>query len=306
MANSFKKSWDQFRSSQFFAHYKRSPSAIVSTILIVIILLLALVGPHFTPQDPFDLSSLDLSNAYLPPVGAGEETVLRYGEPNPTYPLGTDQQGRDVLSAIVYGSRTSLFIGVLGVVLCLLIGTFLGILAGYYGGWIDSLIMRIADIQLSFPSILIAMFLMSVLGRGIGNVLIALMMVGWVKFARTVRGETLKVRKMEYVDAARVIGLPNWKIIFKYILPNVTTSLIVLATMQVGTFILIEATLSFLGLGVPITEPSLGMLCSDGYKVMFGGLWWVSVFPGLYIVLIVFAVNMLGDFLRDELNPKLK
>ena len=166
--------------------------------------------------------------------------------------------------------------------------------------------MRIADIQLSFPSILIAMFLMSVLGRGIGNVLIALMLVGWVKFARTVRGETLSIRKMEYVDAAHVIGYHSGRIIFKHILPNVTTSLIVLATMQVGSFILIEATLSFLGLGVPVTEPSLGMLCSDGFKVMFGGLWWVSVFPGLYIVLIVFAVNLLGDFLRDELNPKLK
>lgn len=298
MANSFKKNWDRMRSSQFYAHYKRSPSAIISTIMIVFILFMAFVGPYIVPQNPFDLSSLDLSNAYLPPVGSEGA--------NPVFPLGTDQQGRDMLSAVVYGSRTSLFVGVVGVVLCCALGTFLGILAGYYGGWIDSLIMRIADIQLSFPSILIAMFLMSVLGRGIGNVLIALMMVGWVKFARTVRGETLKVRKMEYVDAARVIGLPNWKIIFKYVLPNVTTSLIVLATMQVGTFILIEATLSFLGLGVPITEPSLGMLCSDGYKVMYGGLWWVSVFPGLYIVLIVFAVNMLGDFLRDELNPKLK
>jgi len=298
MANSFKKSWGQFRGSQFFAHYKRSPAAIFSSLLILIIALLALLGPYFVPQNPFDLSSLELGNAYLPPVGTEGA--------NPMFPLGTDQQGRDMLSAVVYGSRTSLYVGVVGVVLCCALGTFLGILSGYYGGWMDSLIMRIADIQLSFPSILIAMFLMSVLGRGIENVIIALIMVGWVKFARTVRGETLKVRKMEYVDAARVIGLPDWKIIFKYVLPNVTTSLIVLATMQVGTFILMEATLSFLGLGVPITEPSLGMLCSDGYKVMFGGLWWVSVFPGLYIVLIVFAVNMLGDFLRDELNPKLK
>ena len=225
---------------------------------------------------------------------------------NSRFILGTDQQGRDIFSAIIYGSRTSLLIGVLGVILSGVLGVVLGIIAGYFGGWVDNLIMRIADIQLSFPSILIAMFLMSVLGRGIGNVLIALMLVGWVKFARTVRGETLSIRKMEYVDAAHVIGYHSGRIIFKHILPNVTTSLIVLATMQVGSFILIEATLSFLGLGVPVTEPSLGMLCSDGFKVMFGGLWWVSVFPGLYIVLIVFAVNLLGDFLRDELNPKLK
>jgi len=298
MSGSKKKTWDRIRSSQFYAHYTHSPVAIISSVLLLVILLLAVAGPLFTPQNPFDLSSLDLSNAYLPPVPSEGS--------NPAFFLGTDQQGRDMFSAIVYGSRTSLFIGVVGVLLCSALGIVLGVLAGYYGGWLDSLIMRIADIQLSFPSILIAMFLMSVLGRGIGNVLIALMMVGWVKFARTVRGETLAVRKKEFVDAARVIGLPNWRIIFRYVLPNVMTSIIVLATMQVGTFILLEATLSFLGLGVPVTEPSLGMLCSDGFKVMFGGLWWVSVFPGLYIVLIVFAINLLGDFLRDELNPKLK
>ena len=298
MANSGRKNRGRLRSSQFYYNYTHSPSAIVSTILILIIIFLAIFGPLFTPQNPFDLSSLDLSNAYLPPIGSEGA--------NPQYFLGTDQQGRDVFSAIVYGSRTSLYIGLVGVLLCSLLGIFLGVLAGYYGGKLDSFIMRVADIQLSFPSILIALFLMSVLGRGVGNVLIALMLVGWVKFARTVRGETLKVRKMEYVDAARVIGLPNWRIILKYVLPNVMTSIIVLATMQVGTFILLEATLSFLGMGVPITEPSLGMLCSDGYKVMFGGLWWVSVFPGLYIVFIVFAINLLGDFLRDELNPKLK
>lgn len=298
MANSLKKQWGRLKSSQFYAHYRRSPVALLSSVLLLIILLLAVFGPLFTPQNPFDLSSLDLSNAYLPPYP-------REGS-NPAFFMGTDQQGRDIFSAIVYGSRTSLYIGVVGVLLCSALGIFLGVLAGYYGGWLDSLIMRLADIQLSFPSILIAMFLMSVLGRGVGNVLIALMLVGWVKFARTVRGETLSVRKMEYVDAARVIGLPSHRIILRYILPNVMTSIIVLATMQVGTFILIEATLSFLGLGVPVTEPSLGMLCSDGFKVMFGGLWWVSVFPGLYIVIIVFAINLLGDFLRDELNPKLK
>lgn len=294
MAKNPAGTWERLKSSQFYSHFKKSPVAIISSVVLLLILLMAVFGPLLLTNKPYDLSTLELQNAYLKPLE------------NSRFILGTDQQGRDIFSAIIYGSRTSLLIGVLGVILSGVLGVVLGIIAGYFGGWVDNLIMRIADIQLSFPSILIAMFLMSVLGRGIGNVLIALMLVGWVKFARTVRGETLSIRKMEYVDAAHVIGYHSGRIIFKHILPNVTTSLIVLATMQVGSFILIEATLSFLGLGVPITEPSLGMLCSDGFKVMFGGLWWVSVFPGLYIVLIVFAVNLLGDFLRDELNPKLK
>ncbi len=294
MAKNPAGTWERLKSSQFYSHFKKSPVAIISSVVLLLILLMAVFGPLLLTNKPYDLSTLELQNAYLKPLE------------NSRFILGTDQQGRDIFSAIIYGSRTSLLIGVLGVILSGVLGVVLGIIAGYFGGWVDNLIMRIADIQLSFPSILIAMFLMSVLGRGIGNVLIALMLVGWVKFARTVRGETLSIRKMEYVDAAHVIGYHSGRIIFKHILPNVTTSLIVLATMQVGSFILIEATLSFLGLGVPVTEPSLGMLCSDGFKVMFGGLWWVSVFPGLYIVLIVFAVNLLGDFLRDELNPKLK
>ena len=299
MANTEKTTfWSRMKSSQFYDSFVHSPVAITSSVLILLIILIAIFGKSIAPQNPFNLSELRLRNAYKPPAFAEGGT--------PEFFLGTDQQGRDILSAIIYGSRTSIFIGVVGVVLCCLLGVTLGILAGYYGGWLDSLIMRIADIQLSFPSMLIAMVLMSLMGRGIVNILIALLLVGWVKFARTVRSETLSVRNSEYVAAARVIGLPDWRIILKYVLPNVTTSLIVLATMQVGSFILMEATLSFLGLGVPITEPSLGMLCSDGFKVMFGGLWWVSVFPGLYIIIIVFAINLLGDFLRDELNPKLK
>ena len=288
----------RLKSSEFFNHYIHTSAAVISGIILVLILLLAIFGKSIAPQNPFKLSELKLRNAYKPPAFAEGGA--------PEFLLGTDQQGRDVFSAILYGSRTSIFIGIVGVALCCLLGVTLGILSGYYGGWLDSLFLRIADIQLSFPSILIAMVLMSVLGRGIGNILIALVLVGWVKFARTVRSETLSVRKSEYVAAAKVIGLPDHRIILKYVLPNVTTSLIVLATMQVGSFILMEATLSFLGLGVPITEPSLGMLCSDGFKVMFGGLWWVSVFPGLYIILIVFAINLQGDFLRDELNPKLR
>ena len=199
-----------------------------------------------------------------------------------------------------------MMIGLVGMICSCAIGTTLGLLAGYFGGKVDAVIMRIADVQLSFPSMLIALFIMSVFGRGVGKLLIALTMVGWVTYARTVRGETLSVKKMEYVEAARTIGLPNRIIIIKHVLPNVINSIIVLATIQIGSFILTEATLSFLGVGVPITQPSLGLLVKTGFDVLFSGLWWASVFPGLYIMLIVFGINLLGDFLRDELNPNLK
>jgi peptide/nickel transport system permease protein len=186
------------------------------------------------------------------------------------------------------------------------VGVLLGLIAGYFGGKTDALIMRLADVQLSFPTMLIALLLMSFFEQGVSNILIALAVVGWVRYARTVRGEALIVKKKEYIEATKVIGLPNARILLKHVLPNVLTSVIVLSTIQVGSFILTEATLSFLGLGVPITRPSLGMLCSNGFKVLYSGLWWVSIFPGFYIMLIVFGINLLGDFLRDEFNPRLK
>nr|WP_281375653.1 ABC transporter permease [Gellertiella hungarica] len=187
-----------------------------------------------------------------------------------------------------------------------LIGTTLGLVAGYYGGLADSVIMRIADIQLSFPSMLIALFLMSAFGTGIDMVLIALTAVGWVVYARTVRGSTLGEIQKEYIQAARVAGLGNVAIIRKHVLPNVLTPLIVVSTIQVGTFILIEASLSFLGVGVPITQPSLGLLVKEGFDVLFSGIWWTSAFPGLFIMFLVFGINLFGDFLRDELNPRLR
>ncbi len=186
------------------------------------------------------------------------------------------------------------------------IGTFMGLISGYYGGKIDAIIMRITDIQLSFPTTLLAIFIMTMFGRGIDKIILALTLVGWVRYARTVRGEVLGVKKKEYIEASRTIGLPNRTIIFKHIMPNILTSVVVLSTIQVGTFILVEATLSFLGVGVEISKPSLGLLVKNGFDVMFSGLWWASVFPGLYIMIIVFGINLLGDFLRDELNPKLK
>ncbi|QZY55910.1 ABC transporter permease [Crassaminicella profunda] len=290
--------WQAFLKSEFFHNYKRSKTAIVGSIITFAILCIALFGPLFTVQNPYDMASIDLMNAYKPPAWS-EGGELKFF-------LGTDQQGRDILSAIVYGSRVSLLIGLLGALCASVVGITLGLISGYFGKKVDALIMRLADIQLSFPTMLIAIFLMSFFGRGVGNILFALTLVGWVRYARTVRGETLIVKKKEYVEATKVIGLPKGSIIFKHVLPNVFTSIIVLSTIQVGSFILTEATLSFLGLGVPITRPSLGMLCNNGFDVFYSGLWWVSIFPGLYIMLIVFGINLLGDFLRDELNPKLK
>lgn len=284
--------------SEFLYNYKRNPAALAGSGILLFLTFVVLFGPWLVPQDPYDIAGLDLMDAYKPPAWMEEG--------DSAYPLGTDGQGRDLLSAIVYGSRISLFIGLVAMVCSLLIGTSLGLVAGYHGGWLDSLIMRVADVQLSFPSMLIALFLMSAFGAGIDKILIALTCVGWVVYARTVRGSTLSEKQKEYVQAAIVAGLSKRKIITRHILPNVVTPLIVVATIQVGAFVLIEASLSFLGVGVPITEPSLGLLVKNGFDVLLSGLWWTSVFPGAFIMLIVFGINLFGDFLRDELNPGLR
>ena len=288
----------RFLDSELFYNFRHSPTAIAGAAIVLLVILIAVVGPQFTVQNPYNMAELDLGDAYKPPFW------LEGG--NPKFLLGTDQQGRDMVSAMVYGSRVSLVIGLLGTLMASGIGIVLGLISGYFGGKVDALIMRFADVQLSFPSMLIALFLMSMLGRSITNILLSLMLVGWVRYARTVRGETLRVKKCEYIEATHVIGLPNWRILYKHVLPNVFASIVVLSTIQVGGFILTEATLSFLGLGVPISRPSLGMLCNDGFTVLYSGLWWVSILPGLYIMIIVFGINLLGDFLRDEMNPKLK
>lgn len=287
-----------FLDSEIFYNFCHSPTAIAGAVIVLAVILIAVIGPHFTVQNPYNMAELNLCDAYKPPFW------MEDGDPR--FILGTDQQGRDMLSAMVYGSRISLIIGLVGTLLASGIGILLGLISGYFGGKTDAFIMRFADIQLSFPSMLIALFMMSVLGRSIANILLSLMFVGWVRYARTVRGETLTVKKAEYIDAAHVIGLPSWRIILRHVLPNVFASIVVLSTIQVGGFILTEATLSFLGLGVPISQPSLGMLCNDGFTVLYSGLWWVSILPGLYIMIIVFGINLLGDFMRDEMNPKLK
>ncbi|MCZ8374440.1 MAG: ABC transporter permease [Beijerinckiaceae bacterium] len=288
----------RFFASEFFHNYKRNLSAVLGSLIVFLFLAMVTAGPFIVSQNPYDVAQLDLMAAFKPPVwleGGSSE-----------FWLGTDGQGRDVLASIVYGSRISLVIGLVAMGGACLLGTTLGLIAGFYGGRLDAFIMRIADIQLSFPSVLTALFLMSAFGTGLDKVLIALISVGWVVYARTVRGSTLRETQKEYVQAARVSGLPNRRIILRHVLPNVLTPLIVVATIQVGTFVLIEASLSFLGVGVPVTQPSLGLLIKNGFDVLFSGLWWVSIFPGLFIMLLVFGINLLGDFLRDELNPRLK
>ena len=287
-----------FLGSEFVHNWRRNASAIAGSVILAAFAVIVLFGPWLVEQDPYDIASLDLLDSYLPPAW------LEGGRAE--YPLGTDGQGRDVLASILYGTRVSVLIGVTAMLFSCLIGTGLGLLAGYYGGLVDSVIMRVADVQLSFPSMLIALFLMSAFGTGVDKVLIALTAVGWVVYARTVRGQTLSEIQKEYVQAARVAGLRDAKIIRRHVLPNVMTPLIVVATVQVGTFILIEASLSFLGVGVPITQPSLGLLIKNGFDVLFSGLWWTSVFPGLFIMALVFGINLFGDFLRDELNPRLR
>ena len=287
-----------FLRSPFLFNWRRNLPAMLGTGIVAACIFIVAFGPFLVRQNPYDLMQLNLMDSFLPPAW------LDGG--NPAYLLGTDGQGRDVLAAIVYGTRISALIGLSAMLLACTIGTTLGLIAGFYGGRVDALIMRVADIQLSFPSMLIALFLMSAFGTGIDKVLIALTAVGWVVYARTVRGSTLGEVEKEYVQAARVAGLSSGRIILKHVLPNVLTPLIVIATVQVGTFILIEASLSFLGVGVPITQPSLGLLIKNGFDVLFSGLWWTSVFPGLMIMAMVFGINLMGDFLRDELNPRLK
>jgi len=229
-----------------------------------------------------------------------------FKEPGSTFLLGTDEQGRDMLSAMMYGLRISLYVGFVSTILSVIIGFTLGLIAGYYGGWIDTLIMRIADIQLSFPSILIALVIMALWGAGVGKIIIAITIVTWVYYARTARGVVLSEKEKDYAQSAKALGMSSFSIMFREIMPNVTATIIVIATVRIATAIILEATLSFLGLGVPITEPSLGSLIANGYVVLFSGYWWTSVFPGIVLMLLIISINLIGDRTRDIMNPRLK
>jgi len=287
--------------------FRSSPTAMVAALIAFVCIFSSVFAGWVSPTDPFDLAKLELSDARLPPAwldgGVGK------------YLLGTDDQGRDILSALIYGARISLVVGVASVILSVLVGVSLGLLAGFRGGWIDTLLMRLCDVMLSFPPILVAL-LISGVGRALfpnaheglafGVLIVSISLTGWVQYARTVRGTTLVERHKEYVQAARVTGVAQLRIMLRHVLPNVLGPVLVLATIQVATAIITEATLSFLGVGVPPTSPSLGTLIRVGNDYLFSGEWWITIFPGLMLVLIALSVNLLGDWLRDALNPRLR
>ncbi len=279
---------------EFFSNW----IAVAALVVLVAIVVVAVLAPWISPQDPYDLTQLDIMDGRLPPLGQSMDGM--------TFWLGTDDQGRDMLSAIFYGLRTSLAVGIIAGVLALALGAVMGLLAAFFGGRIDSLIMRVVDIQLSFPAILIALILIAVLGGGIGNVILALVAVQWAYYARTLRGSALVERRKEYIEAAQCLGLSKPRILFRHLLPNCLPPLIVLATVQVARAILLEATLSFLGLGLPITQPSLGLLIANGHEYMMSGKYWISLFPGVALLITIMAINLVGDHLRDVLNPRLK
>lgn len=288
--------------------FRRSPVAMLSAVLLVLLLGAALFAPLIAPQDPFDLAQLSLMDSFKPPAFA------RDGEW--AYPLGTDDQGRDMLSGIMYGARVSLIVGVFSVLFAVGVGITVGLVAGYLGGTVDAVLMRVADIQLTFPSILIALLVDGVVGAALPQELqdrmqiyVLIFSIGiayWPQFARTVRGSTLVERGKDYVMAARVIGLSAPRILVTHILPNVLGPVLVIGTLTLGLAILSEATLSFLGVGLPPTQPSLGTLIRIGNAFLFSGEWWITVFPGVALVLMVLSINLLGDWLRDALNPRLR
>ena len=299
----------RFQESDFLHDFKRSPVTIVSFAVVVVLFLLAVFAELVAPTNPFDVGSLNLMNGFTPPMQPNEFT----GE---VFPLGADDQGRDLLSAIIFGLRVSLFVGLTAVILAMVLGVSLGLLACYRGGWVDSLIMRAADIQVTFPSILIAMLIFGV-ARGllppsmrdelaISVLIISIGLSEWVPFARTVRGTTLVEKEKEYVQAARLIGLSSGQIMLRHILPNVLSPVLVIATITLALAIIAEATLSFLGVGAPPTEPSLGTLIRIGQDFLFSGEWWILIFPAATLLALALSVNLLGDWLRDILNPRLK
>ena len=299
--------WARFVESDFWHSFRSSPMAMGSAAVALVCLFCAAFAGWVAPHNPFDLATLELGDSMLPPAWLSGGTAK--------YLLGTDEQGRDVLSALMYGARISLFVGGASVLLSLVVGVGLGLLSGYAGGRVDALIMRGCDVMLSFPSILIALLIAGV-GHAVfpgahdalafGVLIIAIALPGWVQYARAVRGSTMVERNKEYVQAARVIGVSPLRIMRKHVLPNVMGPVLVLSTIQVATAIITEATLSFLGVGVSPTSPSLGTFINEGNKQLFSGAWWLVIFPGSMLVLIALSINLFGDWLRDALNPRLR
>ena len=301
--------WRRISGSDLAYSFRREKLVMIATLITLAFAAAALFAPWIAPHRPFDLATITVLDANLPPawIDGGD----------PRFLFGTDNQGRDILSTIIYGMRISIGVGLLSVMLAMSIGVTLGLMAGYYGGRVDSVIMRIADVQLTFPAILTALLVDGVLGvllnhrggGGLGKVGILVVAIGlsfWVQYARTVRGSTLVERNKDYVQAARLIGIRRLSIMFRHVLPNVLSPVLVIGTINLALAIITEATLSFLGVGMPPTEPSLGTLINIGYNFLFSGEWWIVAFPGLTLALLVLAVNLVGDWLRDALNPRLR
>jgi peptide/nickel transport system permease protein len=298
------RAWD----SDLAYSFRHTPTAVASGAIALILVLAAVLAPWLAPHDPTDMASLSLLDSFKPPIGLPEADWAN--------PLGTDNQGRDVLSAIMYGLRISLMVGLFAILLATCFGLALGLLAGYAGGAVDTVLMRIADVQLTFPFILIALMIDGVISAALPRTMreslqidVMIFAIGlslWPSFARTVRGSTLVERNKDYVLAARIIGIPSWRILLTHILPNVIGPVLVIATLGLGLAVIAEATLSFLGVGLPPTRPSLGTLIRLGNDFLFAGQWWVAVFPGLTLMLVVLAINLLGDWMRDAFNPRLR
>lgn len=286
------------RLSIFVASFLAVPSAVIALAVFVAMSLAALFAPLIAPQNPYDLMSVDIMDNLLPPGEAGFSGMTHW--------LGTDGQGRDMLSAMLYGLRISLLVGLASGLIALVVGTLVGLVAAFRGGWVDAVLMRIVDLQLSFPTILVALILLVILGRGVDKIIFALVVVQWAYFARTVRGVALVESARDYVEAARGLRLGALRILLLHVLPNCLPTMLVVATMQMAMAISLEATLSFLGLGLPPIRPSLGLLIANGFDYLQSGRWWISVLPGVVLLVLIVSVNVLGDRLRDILNPHLR
>ena len=287
---------------RFLEEFFESKLATLGFAVLAGIVLVALLAPLVAPQDPYDLGKLDLLDARLEP---GAKSGGGMTDRVSTYYLGTDGQGRDMLSAILYGLRVSLYVGVVSGIIALTLGALTGVLAAYAGGRVEQFVMRVVDIQLGFPAILVALILLAVLGKGVDKIIIALVCVQWAYYARTARSAALVERGKEYIEAARGLGLSGTRIVLRHLLPNALPPLIVVGTVQVAHAIALEATLSFLGLGLPTTEPSLGLLIANGYEYLMSGKYWISFYPGVALLVTILSINLVGDQLRDVLNPRL-
>ncbi|AZY50533.1 ABC transporter permease [Bordetella avium] len=284
------------RRAQILKKLRSRPTLRGSALALFILIAVVLLAPFFAPQNPYDLANLNLLDGRLAPRSPMAEGGI--------YWLGTDDQGRDMLSAILYGLRISLFVGLTAVALSTAIGSLVGLLAAYTGGVIDSILMRLVDFILGFPTILVALVLLAMMGRGVDKVILALVIVQWAHYARIMRGRALQERRKEYVEAAANLGFPAWRIMLFHLLPNCIGPVMVFATIQIANAIVLEATLSFLGVGVPVTEPSLGLLIANGFQYLLSGDYWISLFPGLALLILILTINIVGDRLRESLDPR--